>query len=377
MNRRNFLNTSVLAGSGVLAAGALSSCQGSSQSKPKPKRTKAERKEQMQIAFDYFSGGANNATKIQVAKELGVKYAVAGVMSPRQLGLPEGTNSWDLESLQATVNAYEAQGIKFCVVEGPPTLGSRTKLALDGRDEEISNFITFMHNLSKVGVKIICYNWMPEIGWFRTTRDRPSRGGSLVTAFDIEDAQNLPINRLEREFSADEMWANLDYFMKAVVPEAEKAGILLALHPDDPPIPMVRGISRILTSADNLERAIDLYKSPANGLTMCQGCLAAMGEDIPSTIKRFAGRFSFVHFRDVKGTRTNFEEVWHDDGITDMYAAMKAYYELGFDGPIRPDHVPTMVNEDNANPSYGILGNLFAIGYMRGLMEAADVEVNG
>ena len=376
MNRRNFINTSVLAGSGVLASSVLTSC-GGEQGRTKPQRTKAEKFERMQVAFDYFYGGPNNSAKVQMAKELGVKYAVAGVMSPRQLGLPDGTNSWDLESLQATVRAYEEKGLKFCVVEGPPALGSCTKLALEGRDEEISNFIKFMHNLSKVGVKVICYNWMPEIGWFRTTSDRASRGGSLVTGFDIEDAAALPINRLEREFSADEMWANLEYFMKAVVPEAEKAGILLALHPDDPPIPMVRGISRILTSADNLERAIDLYKSPVNGLTLCQGCCATMGEDIPATIRRFANRFFFIHFRDVRGTRTNFEEVWHDDGITDMYAAMKTYYELGFDGPIRPDHVPTMVNEDNTNPSYGLLGNLFAIGYMRGLMEAADVEVNG
>ena len=375
MNRRNFIGTSVLAGTGILASGSLTSC--GDQGRPKIRRTKAERTERMQVAFDFFYGGPNNPPKVQMAKELGVKYAVSGVMSPRQLGLPAGTNSWDVESLQATVNAYEQQGLKFCVVEGPPALGSRTKLALEGRDAEISDFINFIHNLGKVGVKVICYNWMPEIGWFRTTTNRATRGGSLVTGFDIEDAEKLPINRLEREFSADEMWANLEYFMKAVVPEAEKAGVLLALHPDDPPIPSVRGISRILTSADNLERAINLYKSPVNGLTLCQGCCAAMGEDIPATIRRFADRFFFVHFRDVRGTRTNFEEVWHDDGITDMYASMKTYYELGFDGPIRPDHVPTMVDEDNTNPSYGLLGNLFAIGYMRGLMEAADSEVYG
>ena len=374
MNRRNFINTSVIAGSSVLASNVLPSY---GQSKPTIVRPKSDRKEKMQVAFDYFYGGPSNAAKVQMAKELGVQYAVAGVMSPRQLGLPQGTNAWDLESLQATVKAYEEKGLKFCVVEGPPTLGSQTKLALEGRDEEISNFIKFMHNLGKVGVKVICYNWMPEIGWFRTTTNRETRGGSLVTGFDIEEAQKLPINRLGREFTADEMWANLEYFMKAVVPEAEKAGVLLALHPDDPPIPSVRGIARILTSADNLERAINLYKSPVNGLTMCQGCCATMGENIPDTIRRFANRFFFVHFRDVKGVRTNFEEVWHDDGITNMYASMRAYYELGFEGPIRPDHVPTMVDEDNTNPSYGLLGNLFAIGYMRGLMEAADDEVNG
>ena len=374
MDRRDFINASIIAGSGVMASGLLPACK---EAKPKTGRTKAQRQERMQVAFDYFYGGPNNTAKVQMAKELGVNYAVAGVMNPRQLGLPAGTNAWDLEALQATVKAYEEKRLKFCVVEGPPALGSRTKLALEGRDEEISDFIKFVHNLGKAGVKVICYNWMPEVGWFRTSNNRTSRGGSLVTAFDLEEAQSLPINRYEREFSADEMWANLAYFMKAVVPEAEKAGVLLALHPDDPPIPQVRGIARILTSADNLERAINLYKSPVNGLTLCQGCCATMGEDIPATIRRFAGRFFFVHFRDVKGTRTHFEEVWHDDGITDMYDAMKTYYEIDYKGPIRPDHVPTMVNEDNTNPSYGLLGNLFAIGYMRGLMEAAEKEVFG
>ena len=331
----------------------------------------------MQVAFDYFYGGPDNPAKIQMAKELGVEYAVSGVMYPRQLGLAEGVMPWDLESLQATVNAYAAHGLKFCVVEGPPSLGSKTKLALPGRDEEIGNFIKLIHNLAKVGVRVICYNWMPEVGWFRTSSNRATRGGSLVTAFDMEDVKNAQVNRFEREFSAEEMWANLEYFMKAVVPEAEKAGVQLALHPDDPPIPMLKGISRILISADNLERAINLYKSPVNGLTLCQGCCATMGEDVPAAIRRFAEHIFFVHFRDVKGNRYNFEEVYHDNGITDMYAAMRTYYEIGFNGPIRPDHVPTMVNEDNTNPSYGLLGNLFAIGYMRGLMEAADAEVNG
>lgn len=375
MDRRDFIQASVWAGAGALATG-FPSCGLREKASAKGWSDRQGRTEQMQVAFDYFYGGPDNAAKVQMAKELGVRYAVAGVMSPRRLGLPEGVKAWDQEALQATVKTYKEKGLDFCVVEGPPCLGSRTKLALPGRDEEIDQFIRFMHNLSRVGVKVICYNWMPEIGWFRTATDRPSRGGSLVTAFDVKEAEKLPINRYEREFPAEEMWTNLAYFMKAVVPEAEKAGIRLALHPDDPPIPKLRGISRILISADNLERAIRLYESPANGLTLCQGCCATMGEDIPATIRRFADHIFFVHFRDIKGNRYHFEEAYHDDGITDMYAAMKTLYEIGFDGPIRPDHVPTMVNEDNTNPSYGLLGNLFAIGYMRGLMEAADREVN-
>ncbi|MDR1259058.1 MAG: mannonate dehydratase [Tannerellaceae bacterium] len=373
MNRRNFINASILAGGGMIASGAGPAFAARRQETRPPAGGKAE----MQLAFDFFYGGPTNATKVQMAKELGVEYAVGGIMPARQLGLPQGTDSWGEEAVKGTVAAYRERGLNFCVVEGPPALGSQTKLALEGRDQEISRFITFLHAAGRHGVKVVCYNWMPEVGWFRTSSDRKTRGGSLVTAFDIESVDASAGNRFGREFTADEMWANLEYFMKAIVPEAEKAGVLLALHPDDPPIPSLRGIARILISADNMERAVNLYRNPVNGVTLCQGCFATMGEDVPAVIRRFAGRTFFVHFRDVRGTRTNFEEVYHDDGITDMYRSMKAYYETGFRGPIRPDHVPTMTGEDNTNPSYGLLGNLFAVGYMRGLMEAADKEVNG
>src|SRR5690606_26203011 len=126
--------------------------------------------------------------------------------------------------------------------------------------------------------------------------------------------------------SEDQLWENLRCFMKAIVPAAEKAKVKLALHPDDPPITPIRGVSRILRSADALQQAIDLVPSEYNGITLCQGRLATAGEDIPATIRRFARqdkRF-FVHFRDVKGTPERFEETFHDDGKTDMYEAMKA-----------------------------------------------------
>ena len=114
-----------------------------------------------------------------------------------------------------------------------------------------------------------------------------------------------------------------------------------------------------------------------NGMTFCQGCFATMGEDIPAAIRHFGrmGKIDFVHFRDVQGDRTNFHETFHDDGKTDMYEAMRCYYEVGFDGIARPDHVPTMVGEDDAMPSYGLQGNLFAVGYIKGLMEAVEKEM--
>ena len=172
------------------------------------------------------------------------------------------------------------------------------------------------------------------------------------------------------------MWKNMEYFLKAVVPEAEKNNIKLALHPDDPPIPKIRGIARIMRTADAFKKLIDLYPSPNNGITLCQGTFATMDEDIPSVIKYFGERkkIFFVHFRDIRGNKWNFEETFHDEGKTDMYKAMKTYYEVGFKGPMREDHVPTVAGDSNDHPGYSELGTLFAIGYIKGLIEAADKE---
>jgi len=162
--------------------------------------------------------------------------------------------------------------------------------------------------------------------------------------------------------------------MRIVVPVAEEAGVKLALHPDDPPISPIQGVGRILTSPDAMLRAIDLVPSPNNGVTFCQGSFATMNADIPAEIARFAARdaLHFVHFRDVVGTPERFQEAFHDDGQTDMWAAMRAYKEAGFSGPMRPDHVPTMAGERNGEPGYDLLGRLFAIGYIKGLAEGVE-----
>jgi mannonate dehydratase len=174
----------------------------------------------------------------------------------------------------------------------------------------------------------------------------------------------------------DQLWESLRYYLERIVPVAEKAKVRLALHPDDPPISPIRGIARILTSADALQRAIDLVPSEYSGITLCQGTLATAGEHIPSVIHRFSaqGKIFFVHFRDVRGSKEKFTETFHDDGQTDMLEAMKTYVEVGFRGPARPDHVPTMEGENNSFPGYETLGRLFGVGYIKGLMEGARNE---
>ena len=329
----------------------------------------------MQMCLAYFWGIEPH--KVALARQMDVLGAVGGI-NPGMAGM-EGANNWEHGVIKAVKEAWEKEGLTLRVIEGPPSLYTKTKLGLEGRDEEIENFITFMKNISQLGIDTVCYNWMPVISWARTTMDKPSRGGALVSSFSIDDIKDEPMITEYGELTHDKMWENLEYFLKAVVPEAEKNGIKLALHPDDPPIDGIRGIPRIITSVNAFKRLIEIVPSPSNGLTFCQGSFASMGaegqgEDIPAAIEYFGKRdkIHFVHFRDVRGHKNNFEETFHDDGKTDMYKAMQAYYDVGFKGPIRPDHVPTMAGDSNDHPGYSTIGALFAIGYMRGLMEGVS-----
>ena len=170
----------------------------------------------------------------------------------------------------------------------------------------------------------------------------------------------------------EQLWQGLAYFLEAVVPVAEEAGVRLAMHPDDPPLSPIRGVGRIMTCPDNSQRLIDMVPSPSNGITFCQGCFSEMGVDVPATIAHFCAqdRIYFGHFRNLRGTAARFTETFHDEGGADMYAIMRAFHESGYDGAIRPDHVPTLEGEDKGHAGYTVLGRLFAVGYMRGLMDA-------
>lgn len=316
--------------------------------------------------------------RIALAKQMNVFGAVNSVRNP-----PDGLKPWDPKAITAVKEGWNKLGMKWVVVEGPPTLGEQTKLGLAGRDEEIANFITFMKNLKQYGgVDTICYNWMPVVSWFRTKMDNPGRGGALMTSFDNDDAKKLPVTEYG-QVGKETLWKTLEYFLKAVVPEAEKIGMNLSLHPDDPQVDSIKGISRIMTSVENFDRMLNIVPNKYSGLTMCQGNFSLMGADIPSLVKRWgkAGKINYVHFRNVqdlsgKKPSTKFTETFHDEGQIDMYAAMKAYYDIGYKGAIRPDHVPTMYSDSNERPGYSTLGTLFALGYMRGLVESIQKKAN-
>jgi mannonate dehydratase len=364
-NRRNFIRQSATFAAALSGSGSIAGLAANSR----PKTGEYIRDAGMQMSEAYFDGF--NQHKIALCKQLDVLGAVAGI-NPKMLGLNDA-KPWDYEVILAVKNAWENEGLKMTVIEGPPALGEKTKLGLEGRDEEIANFITFMHNLQRAGIDTICYNWMPAIGWYRTDNAKKGRGGALVTAFDNDAVKDLPPTQYGA-VSKEQLWKTLEYFLKAVVPEAEKAGIKLAMHPDDPQVDQIRGISRIMTTVDNFKRMLDLYPSPNNGITMCQGNFSLMGADIPTIVRDFGKRkaIHFVHFRNVRGGKFKFEETFHDEGQIDMYEAMKAYYEIGFRGAIRPDHVPTMAEDSNSFPGYSTIGTLYANGYIRGLMEAVS-----
>ncbi len=309
--------------------------------------------------------------RVPFAKQMDVMHAVSGVLRNKDL------KPWEPEAIKATKEAWDKQGIKWTVVEGPPALGSETKLALKGRDEEIENFITFMKNLKQYGdVDTICYNWMPVISWARTDKNKPARGGAIVSAFDYDDIKDAEHTEYG-EITKDALWKNLKYFLDAVVPEAEKIGMNLSLHPDDPQVDSIKGISRIMNTVENFDRMLDLHPSKYSGLTMCQGNFSLMGPDIPQLIRRWGkrGAINFVHFRNIQELSgqvpsTKFTETFHDEGDIDMYAAMQAYHDIGFTGTIRPDHVATLYGETNEHQGYMTLGALYAMGYIRGLAES-------
>jgi mannonate dehydratase len=303
-----------------------------------------------------------------LAKQAGVTHAVANV--PLDAA---GQPTADLDALARQHARFAAAGLELAVVETAFPWAHHAKIGGPNADAEIETCRTLIRNMGRVGIAVACWNWMAVFNWTRTDLAIPTRGGALVTGYDHAAMADAPHTEAGI-VSEERLWANLETFMRAVVPVAEEAGVKLALHPDDPPISPIRGVGRILTSPDAMRRALDLAPSPANGVTFCQGSFATMDADVPAEIGRFAARgaIQFVHFRDVRGTPARFQETFHDDGQTDMWAAMRQYRARGFAGPLRPDHVPTMAGEANGDPGYEIMGRLFALGYIKGLAEAAE-----
>ncbi len=302
-----------------------------------------------------------------LTRQMGLTHAVGPLPWETKIGQP-----WDLMPLIHMKQRFADYGLTLSVIESLPPM-NHIKLGTSGREEELEGMKRFITNMGAARIPVLCYNFMAQFNWFRTSTTTRSRGGALVSSYDHAMMQDAPLTEAGH-VTEEQLWHNLKLFLKEIVPVAEKARVRLALHPDDPPITPIRGVSRILVNSDALQQAIDLVPSEFSGITLCQGTLATAGDDIPTAIRRFArtNKLFFVHFRDVRGTAEKFEETFHDDGKTDMLDAMKTYYEEGYTGPARPDHVPTMEGESNDQPGYELLGRLYGVGYIKGLMEAAQ-----
>ena len=315
------------------------------------------------ILADFLPVGPDRSW--QLARQVGVNHAICKC-APELTGLPAPD---DLGTLRTFRDRFSEAGLKLIGLEGDQFDMQRIKLGLPGRDEDIVRYQRMLRNMGELGIGLLCYNFMATIGWYRTDPQVLARGGAVSNRFRLSKMDTTPVAPGLR-VSEEKLWENYEYFITRVLPVAEQAGVKMGLHPDDPPLSPLRGVGRIFTSADAFVRALALSDSHAHGITYCQANFRAMGEDIAETARRFADRIVFVHFRDIEGTREDFTETFHDNGPTDMAAQLKLYADLGFRGPIRVDHVPSMAGEEDLPHGYAQLGRLFAVGYMKGILDA-------
>ena len=303
---------------------------------------------------------------LQLARQIGVTDIVVRYPGPHPA---------DLEPLVARVVRRQ---MRLSVIEGYLPM-DRIQAGSRGREQQIDQMSALIESMGALGVRTLCYHWMGPTDATRTSQATPGRGGARCTEFDL--AATARLGPLDAPIVAEErLWQNLAYFLERILPVAESAGVVLAMHPDDPPLSPLRGARRIMTNVGAFERLIALHDSPANGICFCQGTFAAMGVDVPATIRSLGRSIAFVHVRDVRGTPEHFVETFHDEGPTDMYAAMCAYRDVGFAGAMRPDHVPRLIGEEAdaaREAGYTMQGRLFAVGYLRGLIEATAKSNDG
>jgi mannonate dehydratase len=248
-------------------------------------------------------------------------------------------------------------------------------LGKSGRDEQIEGWNTSLRNMGKAGIPLLQYNIMINDGaWiplWRTSADYVGRGGTRIVRFDYEFARNAPLTSLG-EISDNTMWKNLTYFLKAVVPVAEEAGVKLAMHPCDPQVPKLAGIARIIRSVESYDRLFKMLPSKQNAMCFCLGCFAQMmdAEGVYNSIRHFGqdGRIGNVHFRGVRGTLEKFDEVFADEGKLDMIKAVKALKESGFNGTVQIDHAP----HPTSDTEYGHRSHAVQVGYLKGILQGAD-----
>lgn len=310
------------------------------------------------ILTDYFTSKYNLTW--DYAKQCGVDTGV--------IRLPEEANFdiTDFSHWKKVYKNFDDFGIKPIIIEPMPNnLHDHIKTGDALRDQSIEKVIKMMEYMNELDIRTICFNWMAHIGWLRTNDKIKERGNALVTGFDLNDFKET-----DKQITHEQLWENYEYFIKAIVPYAEKYNIKLALHPDDPPLEKLGNVGRIMTSYDNINKSINIVKSDNLGVTMCQATYLMMGENLYDVIPKLKDKIFFIHFRNAVGNKFKFNETFHDNGLIDMPDIIRLYKKHNINVPIRVDHVPLMAGETQDVAGYTALGRLFAIGYLKGILES-------
>ena len=352
----------------------------------------------MKMAFRWF-GPKDDPIPLSYIRQIpGVAQVVASLFD-----VPVG-EAWPAEEIASLTAQVEAAGLRCEVIESV-NIHDDIKIGRPSRDRYIDNYITTIGRLGAAGVKVVCYNFMPIFDWMRTNLRLPLEDGSFAMAYDearLGDSLEETVKRMadasggfalpgwepERLAGVRELFEaygpvdeaalddNYRYFIQAVMPACEAAGVAMAVHPDDPPWPIF-GLPRVVKNADDLRRIEGFYDSPFNGFTICAGSLGSdPANDVPAVLREFCarGKVRFVHARNVRHTGwRRFHESSHlsNDGSFDMYEIMKALHDAGFDGYVRPDHGRDIWGE-RGRPGYGLYDRALGVAYLNGLWEALE-----
>ena len=307
-------------------------------------------------------------SRLRWMAQLGFKHVVFQGRSGIDL---DDKGYWSVEDIGIAQKKCEAYGMELASLIIPINWYRKNSLGEPGRDEEIDRIVRSVKAAGETGISML--EWRPT--WLDFYWDERvgfgtevGRGGAIYSNFDYDRVKELPPFDEFPPVSTEEMWERMLYLGRPVVEAAEKAGTVLSMHPNDPPVPVMRGAPRIFTSMADAERLIKEFPSPAFGITFCQGTFAETGENIPDAIRRLGSRIHHVHLRGVRGTVPKYTEVFIDESDQDMFEAMKAYKEIGYTRTIVSDHSPKI---DGDTPDRR-MGYSYSHGYIRAMMQAVN-----
>lgn len=353
----------------------------------------------MEMTLRWFGPGYDTVTLSQIRQIPGV----TGVITTLYDTAPGDV--WSREKIRERKREVEEAGLRISGIESV-NVHDAIKTGSEDRDRYIDNYIETLKNLGEEDIHMVCYNFMPVFDWTRTELARVRADGSTVLAYtqaavdaldpekmfaSIEGDMNgsvMPgwepermahvkeLFELYRDVDDEALFANLKYFLERIMPVCDAYDINMAIHPDDPAW-SVFGLPRIIINKENILRMMKMVDNPHNGVTFCSGSYGTnLENDLPDMIRSLKGRIHFAHVRNLKfHSPDNFEEAAHlsSDGSFDMYEIVKALYEIGFAGPIRPDH-GRMIWGEKAMPGYGLYDRALGAAYINGLWEAIDKQ---